>query len=310
MFKLQFYTQKKIFHRFMRNEGLMRYTIWLISLIFFIHPIFSEAQSHGKELDLAFFADVMMNARDGLHRERAAKEIRTIMESVLADPNNDAFDFERIPWISTVVPQDSAFRIFTWQWEGQTEQVHYEGAFQIRNGPVFWLKNLSADPSDAEYFESTPDNWLGQVYYSMHQYEFEGQTEYLLFGYRKLKSGHIIKTAEPLSILNGEVRFGKELFFDDKRHGKNRLIIKYSDNSTASLKFDPELGKIIFDNIVSIINPYESGAVRLVPEGTYKAYAFKNGKWYFEENVLDTRYETPPMQRTENSEPKRDLFGR
>nr|HRQ31452.1 hypothetical protein [Saprospiraceae bacterium] len=264
----------------------MRYRIWLLNLAFFVYPIFSEAQSQDKEPDLAFFADVMMNARDGLHRERAAKEIRTIMESVLADPNNQ-YDYNRIPWISTLVPQDSTFRIFTWQWEGQSEQIHYEGAIQFRNGPVFWFKNISADPSDAEYFESRPEHWFGQVYYNIHQYEVEGHSEYLLFGYRKLKSGHIIKTAEPIYISDGEVRFGKELFFDDNRHGKNRLIIKYSDSTTASLKFDQDLGKIVFDNIVSIINPYESGAVRLVPEGTYKAYALKNGKWYFEENILD-----------------------
>lgn len=288
----------------------MRYVLFVVGLYFLIHPNCSQAQSPVKEQDLAFFADVMMNARDGLHRERAANEFRSIMENVLADPKNTSLTFDKIPWISTISPPDSSFRIFTWQWEGQPEQVYYEGVIQLKNGTTYWLKNLNADPSDIEYFESTPDKWLGQVFYNLHQYEFEGQTEYLLFGYRKLKSGHIVKTAEALIILDGRIKFGKELFFDDKRHGKNRLIIKYSDNTTASLKFDNDLGKIIFDNIVSIINPYESGAVRLVPEGTYKAYTFKNGKWYFEDNVLDTRYETPPMQRTETSEPKRDLFGR
>jgi hypothetical protein len=148
------------------------------------------------------------------------------------------------------------------------------------------------------------------VYYNLHEYTLMGKTEYILFGYRMSDNGTIVKTAEPFSVDEGKLLFGKELFFDEKRHGKNRLIIRYSSNATAYLKYDEELGKIVFDNIVTIINPYESGAVRLVPEGTYKAYNLENGKWRYEDSILDTKYEKPPVQNPKTQAPNKDLFGR
>jgi hypothetical protein len=190
------------------------------------------------------------------------------------------------------------------------EAYDYAGVVQLKDGTTHWLKSLINEPPDMEYSEFSPDKWLGQVYYKIHQYDAGGETTYLLFGYRMSNAGTTIKTAEPISIVGGKPVFGKELFFDDKRHGKNRLMIRYSSNTTASLKYDEELDKIVFDNIVSIINPYESGAVRLVPEGTYKAYELKSGKWRYEESIMDTKYSTPPQQNTKTNEPKRDIFGR
>lgn len=289
---------------------MMRLFLLITGLFLSTTGIWSQVQWEEQNRDLCFFADVMVNAQDGAHRERAALAFNQLIQTVLNDPQSFHYSFEKIRWVSVVMPEDGAFRLITWQWQNELQAYEYAGVLQMNDGTLHWLNALKNEPPDLEFAGLTTENWLGQVYYDLHEYNTGSKAEYLLFGYRMSDNGTIVKTAEPLTVDGGKAIFGKELFFDEKRHGKTRLIIRYSSNATAYLKYDKDLEMIVFDNIVSIINPYESGAVRLVPEGTYKAYKFENGKWRYEDSILDTKYETPPVQNPKTQAPRKDLFGR
>lgn len=288
---------------------IKHFLLWII-LFFGVRSVDAQ-QDHGdRSADLAFYADVMVNAQESFHRERAARMVDTLLENMLSVPSGMKDRLADAKWISTITPRDSSFRLITWSWKKNDGDFVYSGFIQLKNGAIKRLQPVQNEPSDPEYMEFRPERWYGQVYYNLHEYTSEGNPAYLLFGYRFTKQNRIVKTAEPITMNGNEIIFGKEIFFDDNRHGKNRLIISYSDNTTAALEYNEEMEKIVFDNIVSIINPYETGKVLMVPEGTYKAYKFRNGKWQYQDSILDTRYKEPPKEEKEKTEPKRDLFGR
>lgn len=261
------------------------------------------------EKDLAFQADVMVNASKASHRSLAAANFHDEFRNALEAENSFNFPFDSLKWISKLYSPDSSYRVFTWQVLISANDVDYFGFIQSADS-LFPLVDKSPYSQDLKYETLTPGNWFGQIYYDVKNFSFDGENHTLFFGARMLDQDTRIKTVEAIERKSDEWVFGKELFFKQSRHGDFRLIIEYYAEANAQLRYDDELDLIVFDHLIPVVNPYEGNKTIRVPDGTLEAYSFEKGKWHYKEKVFDQKYDKPPVPEPILKDQKKDLFGR
>lgn len=284
-------------------------------VVFLFFTAFSITSTNGQtdfrslEENLAFQADVMVNASKSKYRARASATFREAFKSVLEEENSFSYPFDSLELISKLYAPDSSFRIFTWQVHHSPNEVDYFGFIQTFDTLII-LEDKSPYNQDLKYEVLGPDTWFGQIYYDVQTFTSKGQKHTLFFGARMQDQDQRIKTAEAIEWQGSTVRFGKELFYKQSRHGDSRLLLAYYAQSNAQLRYDPELGLIVFDHLIPIVNPYEKNKRIMVPDGTLEAYALEDGKWHYKEKVFDQKYDAPPIPEPILKDQKKDLFGR
>ena len=103
-----------------------------------------------------------------------------------------------------------------------------------------------------------------------------------------------------------KLKFGLAVFKKNKKQSKKRVIIEYDSKTSVSVKYHERTQQIIFNNLVPIKKDLEGLYEYYIPEGTFNAYNYKQGKWWLEENV-DVR-NNERSKKFKN--PKTGLFSR
>jgi hypothetical protein len=280
-----------------------------VFFLFVTLNVSAQADFDALENDLAFHADVMVNASRSSHRTQAAESFNIEFKKALEKKNSFFHPFDSLEWISKVYAPDSTYRVFTWQLFKSPDDVAYFGFFQSADSLIS-LQDNSAYTPDLKYEVLTADKWFGQIYYDVQHFSYNGQNHTLFFGARMLDQDTRIKTIEAVDWEGKTLHFGKELFYKQSRHGDSRLMIDYYSQANAQLRYDPELDLLVFDHLIPVVNPYEKNKTIMVPDGTLEAYTFSEGKWKYKEKVFDQKYDKPPVPEPILKDQKKDLFGR
>ena len=137
--------------------------------------------------------------------------------------------------------------------------------------------------------------WIGAIYYKILMHEINQKKLYTLLGYDEHNRSSTRKLIEILSFdASGLPVFGSPLFVYSndsiRKATQSRFFIEYKKNVTASIKYDDELGMIIYDHLISESNEdkrYET----YVPDGDYEAFKWINGKWLHMSKPFDFKLE-------------------
>jgi hypothetical protein len=259
----------------------------IISLFFWVSNVDSHAQSN--EVDqLAFYADVMVNASSAEHRIHANEVFKIELESALNKDNSFDNSFEDVPWIFVRYAPSKDFRFISWQVEESKDQFKYYSYFQLESGElVKWADNIE-DIETRETYTST------NGYSSIIHQVIPSDDYYLLASYRQRRDGIAQKICEVLTIENGNPSFGKSLFYENDDvpdgRGKKRVIMNYSPVAGASMNInindDEKL--IVFDHIISVPGKTAQEGMIQVPDGSYEAYVLKEGnRWLYNPNLYE-----------------------
>lgn len=251
----------------------------------------------------------------------SCRDLISKLKTVLQTPNSFKYPFKKTEQISILYPQDSSFRIFTWQLKVSPDEYRYYGAIQMNTKQLkmFPLIDRSANIENAMSLEKLPlknDDWYGALYYNIKEMKTNGETYYLVFGYDAFSRYHRRKLVDVLYFEDGIPHFGKEVFqYVKEEHGPGivyrRIIKEYSATASIAMNYDAELDAIVFDHLMTVSGQYGEGPVQ-VPDGTYSSYKFKKGMWHYEDKLFHQTMDEPPFQEKPKSKdaPKRDIFGR
>ena len=251
------------------------------------------------------------------YRFGACKKLIVTLKRALQVKNSFNFSFDRAASVSIQYPQDSSFRIFTWQLYVDKDTYRYYGAIQM-NSPDLKLIPLidrSADIESAnlEEMELTPNQWYGNLIYSIKQFDTSEGRQYLLFGFDGYRFFFKRKLIDVLHFDNGKAVFGAPVFvITDKNKNKRikkRILKEYSADASVSLKFHPEMDIILTEHLERITGNYGEGPT-FVPDGSYEGYKLENGAWVYIEKVFNQVSEEPPTPYPHNNKTKRDILGR
>lgn len=266
--------------------------------------------SHG----LAFYVDVMINAEQPQHRLEAQAQVHQRLRTILQQPGAREMTFDSLRGIQIIVPEDSTFRLFTWQLMVSDSQYQYFGFIQPMDDRLPFVELTDSRTLRSEYTAHNQDTWYGALYYGVTVFEDAGGApRYLLLGFNANDSGTNIKVADVMQYSDRGVQFGGEMFVYSDSLGtdiKSRIILEYADATAGRMQFDRERGILAFDHVITIFTDGPEAGPLQVPDGSYHGYELREGKWYFIDKLFHTTVDEPPGDARESDEVERDIFGR
>lgn len=296
-----------------KQSVLSTYVIMAMKNVLFLLIILAfprEGRSQNADsivTDIAFYADVMVNADLYAHRLKAHERFSHSMDLLLSQPGSFALPLDSIPWISVL--KNDKFRIVTWQLRVSNEEYKYGGFIQWPDR-IKELKDTRPWVNGSLRNTYDPEAWYGSLYYEMIPFSSAGNEYYLLFGFHAENSLLNTKVAEVLDINGKELKFGLPVFLG-KDDPQTRLILTYADASTVQLVFDSTLNAIVHDHLENLPGVGPAGQSLAVSDGSQEAWIFREGKWHYQEEVYDVKSEEPPMEEARKDRKEdMDILGR
>lgn len=261
--------------------------------------MFLNAQNHSQLDDIKFYADIIANAGNPIHKERAQNEFSKAFDSWLHSEDFNQTDLESIQWLSVKRPEDLSFTLITWQLELSENDNRYFG-YIIKDSKIIPLSNTSFI-DDLEYDVLSDKEWAGALYYNIHTIEKDGKNLYVLFGYNAHKNYEHRKIADVLTFDSGAPTFGYELFKkqDPGERGviKNRIILDYSNDANVTLNFNPSLDMIVYDHLIPRIGRIPGQGPTMLPDGSYVGYKWDGEYFNYVDKIYSQTQDTPPMPK-------------
>jgi hypothetical protein len=265
---------------------------------------------------LSFLSYTVINDSIEDNRFAACREMIPRLVKALKTENSFDYPFDRLKSVSIQYPQDSSFRIFTWQLYVNENEYRYYGAIQM-NEPKLRLyplmdRSFELQTVNPELEPLSPEQWYGSVYYKLMQVEGAAGKYYLLFGFDGYE---LFRKRKVLDVLwfddTGKPQFGAPVFVHEGNRRKYRLLREYSAAAATRLNYDEQLEMIMFDHLIPRDGAYGEGTV-YYPDGSYEGYQLTpKGEWMHVEKVFhQVSDEAPrPLPILEGTD-KKDIFGR
>jgi len=280
----------------------------VVFYLFIVTPFLGTAQIDFEERqqDLAFYADVLVNARAAQHRERAHETFYTNFKTLLDEEGSFDFPFDSLHWISIQDSPDNTFRFITWQLMGQNNSYAYYGFYQDKTSLIELNSTVDFD-RNLVYEDITPDNWYGQLIYDIVPVD----DYYMIFGFRQIDQFTKTKVADVMRKEDGKLTFGAPIFKTGEsayKENMSRVVIQYSADVLANLTYNPGLNMLVFDNLIERMGRIPGQGQTLLPDGTYKAYKNDGENWTYVNHLYEEIVDEKP--KTGNRKEQRDIFGK
>ncbi len=277
----------------------------LLLLIGTSSSLFAQFDFDAAETDLAFYADVMVNAMEPMHREKAFETFNTQFVEALNQEGSFNHNFEKLKWVSIINAPDNSFRFLSWQLSGTDDSYAYKSYFQNKT-TLLELKNAIEFGSNLEYEDMTAENWYGRLIYDIMPVD----DYYLLFGFSQLDKFTKTKSVEIFRVNGNDLSFGEAVFGTNTSkyaENKSRLVLNYSADASVTLNYNPGLNMIVFDHMIKRMGRMPGQGETQLPDGSYEAYKLEKGQWQHVEQLYTELIEKPKTgARKEN----RDIQGK
>lgn len=282
-------------------------------------PVFSAEALKNLELSedtLGILGYAVVNDSLEDNRFAACHAMIPALVRALKTPNSFHFAFDRLKNISIQYPQDSSFRIFTWQLYVDKDDYRYYGAIQM-NTPdlkLYPLMDRSFNVTDVEQEVLSADKWYGAVYYNLKETNTKNGKYYLLFGFDGYDFFNKRKVIDVLTFdKEGKPVFGAPVFVSEEKGkpitAKKRLLLEYSAASSVRLNYDEALEMIVFDHLIPMAGQYGEGMV-MVPDGSYEAYQLEKGVWKYQPMVLHAIMDEAPRPNPVLDTREKNILGK
>jgi hypothetical protein len=277
---------------------------FITALIFLIVSATTFGQSiKDREIELAYHADVMVNATEAKHRIQAMNKFNPLFEETLGNDGSFAYPFDSLKWISKKMPPDKSFKIYTWEVKISEDEVKYFGFLQKGDGTLFPLKDDFKNAEGLADEEYSHENWLGSLYYNiMEEKTAKGQKYYMLFGVNKWSKYENVKLIDILFFSkDGLPYFGLPVFKkkvkDQNDEIYNRLAFKYATDAQMTLNYNPGMQMIMVDNLIRKMSRLPGQPETLVPDGSYVGYSLEDGYWNRIDKIATEVMDTAPRPK-------------
>lgn len=299
--------------RFTTKLQLMKCLKFLVLSLVSVTTMMAQDNDQLKK-DIYFYADIVANAMDYDHKVRANNALVPLIENALE--NKLDIDLKSLNWISNISSPDSLFSIISWPIQ-TSESSHSYAGYIILDDKIIKLHDESLSMLDnIDYVIGDKDNWFGQMYYNIKEFEDNGITKYILFGknsytqYEDIKMAELVYFDETGEVVFGEQKFAKDA--SDLRDAKNRIVLKYSDDAPINLNYNPGLEMIVYDHLVPRMGQLSGQGIILTGDGSYEGYSLNENLWLHKDKLFDHIYEEAPRPTPvlDSEKSGKDLFGK
>ena len=210
----------------------------------------------------------------------------TMFVRALKTRNSFYYSFDSLITISSLVPPDSSFKIFTWQLVISEDVTRQHGAIQMntRDGSLHLLPLIDRSSVTDRESDTIANNfgWMGAVYYKIIQKDAFEKRYYTLLGYDENDMKSNKKIIEVLKFEDGMPVFGGSYFsFPDNSIVKKsfaRYVMEYKRDASPRLTYDPEMDMIVYEHLISETGEPEK-KYTYIPDGDYEGLKWTDGRW-------------------------------
>jgi len=269
-----------------------------IHLIFFLFIGFSSYSQKGNNKLIAEYEDTLkvmaheiMNAESEKQRRAANEAFIINLTEVLQYERSFIFPFDSLVTIARIKAPDNSFRIFNWLLRKDNDTYEYYGIVHYHNKKrkrydVITLNDNSMNIRNPEQADLDAKNWYGSLIYDVAYIKRSGIKKYILLSY-DLNDSYSRKKILDVMYFSGKnrIKFGLPIFKKSMNQSQKRVIFQYDSRTSISVKYHKEEKQIVFDHLVPSRKDLEGLHEYYIPEGTFNAYKYRNGKWWLEEDV-------------------------
>lgn len=225
------------------------------------------------------------------------KEMKNIslyakVKQALSKPNILTYPFDRLTSMSTLKSPDGAFRLFNWNIESdQLTHKHYclmvkKGKSNQPNTIIEFKEDKITIPPNPR-ITLTPNKWYGALYYKIIPIKKGAKMLYTIMGFSGNSRSSNKKVLDVFWFKGSNLRLGYPLF--EESHESKRLLrrvfFEYSEKASMSLKFIPDIGKIVFSHLMPETKNLKGMYEYYIPDLTFDAYYWRGGVWKYQKDI-------------------------
>ena len=233
----------------------------------------------------------IMNSETESERRLANNAFITNLTEVLNYEKSFKFPFDSLVTIAKIYADDQTFRIFNWLLKKENGSYEYYAIVHYHNKQknryeIIPLIDNSANIRNAEQKDLDAKNWYGGIYYQISQFKKAGRKYYTLLAW----DGHDnYSTKKIIDIMyfagKNKIKFGLPIFKINNKENQKRVIIEYNEKTSVSVKYHKKDDRIVFDHLVPMRKDLYGLEEYYVPDGTFDAFEYRNGRWFLEKDV-------------------------
>jgi hypothetical protein len=254
-------------------------------------------------------------------RQKSVYEYIKLLKEALKVDGSFYFNFDSIQYMSRVAPEDSTYRILTFQLTLNNRTVRHYGCIQLnkKGSRIIPLLDYSDTFPLVPQYTLSNKNWFGAVYYKILTKKVKNKNVYFLFGYDQNDVFSSRKLIDPMWIEGDTIaRFGMPIFekttkvkdlLTDEIKTKNEMLYRYkiefASQASVMLRYDEEKKMIMHDHVASKNPKHEDLAFTKIPEGSYEGLKWEKEHWIWVPYVSIGEKETnTPIQPVPYNEKK------
>ena len=209
------------------------------------------------------------------------------LDEVLKYEKSFDYNFDSLKTISVENSPDNQFRIFTWMLRKSNGTYEYYGRVQLKKKRGIKIYNLIDNSKNIRSPEKKvldQNNWYGGIIYEIIYIKFSRKKLYTILLWDGNDYYSTKKIIDVMQFNGDNISFGKQIF-KDYDSNNTRIILEYEGKTSISMKYNKEMQKIVFNHLVPKSKELEGLHEYYIPDGTFNAFNFKKGNWFFEEDI-------------------------
>jgi hypothetical protein len=269
----------------------MRKSFFFI-LLFFLGQLKAQNQAESLSKDLTLLVELGKTIREHPEyqiRKQANDDFLSGLQAFLENEENYELPLNAIKNISVLTANKNKFKLCTWLMRDSLYRYKSFGLVAAKTRKrivVTRLEDKGKAMSQPEFKILKPNKWMGAVYYKMIPVKKKRKTIYTLLGYAPDEPIQR-KIIDVITVdRRGRPKFGGKIFyiedFQDKKFRKPpmRLILAYSSDYSASVKWNEEEEIIVMDHL-SPPDAKLKGVYRTYgPDMSYDSLEWDDGWWH------------------------------
>jgi hypothetical protein len=241
------------------------------------------------ESKLAYLHNQLAASTDDARSDSICEAMRQAWISSFDNPEVFDYPFSQLKYC-TLISKDHHIRLLNWNLPYRDGTYKYFCFLLIwddvkKNFTWHELQDSMHEPEKIESRFLTTDKWLGALYFEIIPMTRKGKsTTYTLLGWDGKDNVTTRKIVDALTINGDKIRLGANLF-EYAGETRKRLVLEYSNEVSASVKYYPKKNCIVMDHLSPKSAMMQGIYADYGPDGTYCLFELRKDKWVFMDEI-------------------------
>jgi len=266
-----------------------------VTVLLLFVALCSYGQDRSGYLELIKAEDKLKILFDSLYSEEVTgksmdlfREIDSLFNQVIHIPGAFEYGWEKLDKIGKLKSDDGNLKVFSWIYMVSRNDYRYRAYMLVKKKrgdfEVFRLEPGQEENIKEEDYPQKISDWHGKVYYDLVTKTYKRKTFYTLMGADFNNIQTSIKTIEVIALQRGKPVFRDDQFLTGGTV-HDRIILEYSSDLAASVRYNKELDMIVYDHLAPLHPIYTGNYQFYGPDGSYDGFEFRDGIWVQVEDI-------------------------